>query len=564
MAGNHTYRIDLNLQQTTQSKQAVKELQNSFKQSDKSIEELNKDFNKLQQNGVDAGNAYRKVLHDEIDAYDKKLQQLDEEKVKLIANKNLTKDQLDQGLKDIAAKKKRMTAYQRELQVRLKIQKLTGKTVNEESKMVKVGSKMLEIQEKMNKLLGKESKIRQGISKAAKAGVKIAKGAGVAAGIAGAVVAGSMSAAQGQADKDKALQSLKSGIDPSLVDQVYIKTGADFPTIVNALNTLIDVTKDKDTLLQGATLEVQNPGFGATLLSSKSGANDIEALNTIIRQVKSQTGLQDVSAALAAAQKARTVSRGTVSQAEYLQAYGQLKGAGFDDEKIDRIIRSVASKGGDFIDQWNKTNLAAYTHDLQLRNRLAGMDLSLERIDPNRKVEQTPAEKLAEKAREVALKKDELMIKLIPIVNDLLDAIEPVAKDIMDGLANFLTKAVPKLTEVIMWIWDKLKAAAEAIKEGAAAVANAYEKQADSNSRSPTLGLDKAMRFANGGIATQPSICGEAGPELVLPLTKPQRCEQLMNQYLTTNNFNIQGNPNALGLSQQINNHKFIRSASMW
>lgn len=585
MAENHTYRIDLDLRQSAQSKAALKTLNDSFQQNDKQINELNTDFQKLQQNGIDAGNEYRKILHKEIEDYDKKIAKLEEERVKLIANKNLTKEQLQQGLKDITAKQKRMKAYQRELQVRAKIQKLTGKTVGEESKLLKVGSKMLEIQEKMNKLLGKESKLRQGISKAASAGAKVAKagmkGVGIAGAVAGAVVGGVAASAQGQADKERALKALKTGIDPSLADQVYIKTGADFPSIVNALNTLVDVTKNKDELVQGASMEVINPGIGKLLLSSsKVNGESIGKLNAAITQIQKQTGLQDVSSVIEASTKSRAVSTGRVSQTEYMQAYAQLSGAGMNEEQIERTIRSIASKGGDFIENWNKTDLSKFVYDRQLRNRLTNMDLSLEKIDPTKQSSTTAAQSTAEKMRQLQMKKDELMVKLIPVVDKLLSSLDmSVIDSIADDLVDLFKTVIPLMGPVFELLKPVLDLASKILKALQPAVEWLVNIATDfignfitpivtklsetiANAIKPSWFTEDAK--ANGGLATHPCICGEAGPELVLPLTRPQRCEQLMNQYLTTNNFNINGNPNALGLSQQINNHKFIRSASMW
>ena len=592
MAENHTYRIDLDLRQSAQSKAALKTLNDSFQQNDKQINELNADFQRLQQNGIDAGNEYRKILHKEIEDYDKKIAKLEEERVKLIANKNLTKEQLQQGLKDIDAKQKRMKAYQRELQVRAKIQKLTGKTVGEESKLLKVGSKMLEIQEKMNKLLGKEGKLRQGISKAASAGAKAAKagakvakagmkGIGIAGAVAGAVVGGVVASAQGQADKERALKALKTGIDPSLADQVYIKTGADFPSIVNALNTLVDVTKNKDELVQGASMEVINPGIGKLLLSSsKVNGESIGKLNAAIAQIQKQTGLQDVSSVIEASTKSRTVSTGRVSQTEYMQAYAQLSGAGMNEEQIERTISSIASKGGDFIENWNKTDLSKFVHDQQLRNRLTNMDLSLEKIDPTKQSSTTAAQSTAEMMRQLQMKKDELMVKLLPVVDKLLSSLDmSVIDSIADGLVDLFKTVIPLMGPVFELLKPALDLASKILKALQPAIKWLVDiatdfignfimpmvtKLADAiaNVISPSWLTEDAK--ANGGLATHPCICGEAGPELVLPLTRPQRCEQLMNQYLTTNNFNINGNPNALGLSQQINNHKFIRNASMW
>lgn len=41
-------------------------------------------------------------------------------------------------------------------------------------------------------------------------------------------------------------------------------------------------------------------------------------------------------------------------------------------------------------------------------------------------------------------------------------------------------------------------------------------------------------RGANGRLATRPTIAGEAGPELILPLTRPKRARELANEHLGT------------------------------
>ena len=56
-------------------------------------------------------------------------------------------------------------------------------------------------------------------------------------------------------------------------------------------------------------------------------------------------------------------------------------------------------------------------------------------------------------------------------------------------------------------------------------------------------GLDHAMKFANGGITSLPSICGEAGfPEAVIPLdpSRSGRAAQIMQQVSQT--FNMGSN----------------------
>lgn len=52
-----------------------------------------------------------------------------------------------------------------------------------------------------------------------------------------------------------------------------------------------------------------------------------------------------------------------------------------------------------------------------------------------------------------------------------------------------------------------------------------------SNIPHPSLGGLDLPFFANGGLATKPSIAGEAGPEVVIPLSKPRRRDDLLEKY---------------------------------
>lgn len=583
----HSYKINLELEKSPQSQATLNELRTAFKESGNNITELNKSFNKLQTNGIDASKQYIKVLNDEINSYDKILKQLDAEKVKIISNKDLSDEQIKNSLKDIETKKKTIKSQQTELKLRTQIQKVSNKTISENSNLLRIGNKMITIQEKLNTLLGKESKLRKGISNIQTTASKIGKtalkvGGGVSA-IGGAIVGSVVNSAETQVNKEHALQSLKGNVDPSVVDEVYIKTGADYTSIVNAINKLTDITKNKDELIQGASLEILNPGIGKLLLSAsnKHGAS-IQQLNSALQQVKKQTGLQDVSSALESATKSKTVSSGRISQVEYIQAYAQLKSAGLVDDKIEYIIRDISNKDSkSFIDAWNNTDISKYVYDKQLKNQILNSDLSLKNINPDQQFNISSAQSIAERMRSFQIKKDEMLVRLLPVVEKIMDKLVPILDSpaldkIIDGFINLFSKVIPllqpliealmplidSLLPVVEWITDKFVKGAENVLD---AVSNGLTKVSSGiTDLINTFKDDHLDAYSNGGLATHPSLCGESGPELVLPLNNQNRCNQLLNQYYNTNNFNINGNQNALSLSQQISNNKFIRNASMF
>jgi SLT domain-containing protein len=75
-------------------------------------------------------------------------------------------------------------------------------------------------------------------------------------------------------------------------------------------------------------------------------------------------------------------------------------------------------------------------------------------------------------------------------------------------------------------------------------------------------GYSSMSHYAQGGLVTAPSICGEAGPELVIPLdnSRAGRASQIINNYNTTQSFNMQSNQSTpLAFSQAIGQNRFIK-----
>ena len=701
------YNIELKLTSDSANKAVLDELNKSFKgiddqvkkTTDESLRDLNVSFDKLLQSTKDLNvleQQYGKVIDNNVDKLKSEIDALEAKKVNIAANTDLTETQRDAAIKilETSIKQKKqetelLKIEKAKAKARIAEKKFLDNKFSTESKLVKLHQKAIELQTKMNNLLAKESKLKSAALGVAKVGKKVGsvglkagkvalKGIGMAGMAVGALGGAAIAATGDIAEKEKALKSLKSGIDPTIADRVYTQTGADYTTIVSAINALSKVTKDSGQLIQGAVLEIQNPGIGKMLLStSMSGTGNLGNLKNHIDQIKKQTGSQDLTQALEASTKSRAVTKGRVSQTEYIQAYAALEAQGLDEETINRVIRKVSDQKGDFIENLNKTNLSRYGKDAQERIRLSKANLGLEKLN-DKEVEKTSAEKVQEKIREISLKKDELLVKLLPIAEKLLSAIKPAMFDKLIGvvvkladaitpaLGNLLAileplidavmpvidelltpllkwysdiqkklienvikpvlewlkttgfpalieifKAIPHLPQIlsdgIKWWWEKIKnfpsaignkvsEAWESLKSWAIEKWNAIKKWVDdkwnliknkftefkntimnlpseignkiANFLSPFSSNDDTVKpvivgaAAQGGIVNSPTIAGEAGPELILPLdnSRSGRASQIINNFNTNQNFNMTNNQTTpLAFAQAVGMNKFVR-----
>ena len=479
------YNIELKLTGSKVNKAVLDELNKSFdgldnkikKTTEESLRDLNASFDKLLQSTEDVNeleSQYGNVIDDNISKIKSEIDTLEAKKVAITTNTELTEKQRDAAIQiletQIKQKKQDVELLKLErakAKARVTEKKLLGNKFNTESKLVKLHQKAVELQVKMNKLLAKESKLKSAALGVAKVGKKVGsaglkagkvalKGIGMAGMAVGALGGAAIAATGDRVEKEKALKSLKSGIDPTIADRVYTQTGADYTTIVSAINALSKVTKDSGQLIQGAVLEIQNPGIGKMLLStSMSGTGNLGNLKNHIDQIKKQTGSQDLTQALEASTKSRAVTKGKVSQTEYIQAYAALEAQGLDEETINRVIRKASDQKGDFIENLNKTDLSKYGKDAQERVRLSKANLGLEKLN-DKEVEKTSAEKIQEKMRELSLKKDELLVKLLPIAEKLISAIKPEILDKLIGVVVKLADAIAPALENLMTILEPL------------------------------------------------------------------------------------------------------------
>ena len=482
---NHVYSIDLDVKSTAASKQAFKELQTAFDNGKKSAKELNLAYIRMASTMKDTSvldAQYNKVIKDRIRDRETELDKLKAQQIKIMNNTKLSEHLRENLLENNRINQSRIQNEIDQLNkanlVQLKLEREKVKAAKEAAEKLKeeeirrkklstyVKADLVALRDKIKSQLkfiamlktteGRYNAIKKtlvGMTKlSGKLTAGIAGGAVALGGVLGGAITG---AADGLAEKEKAMASLKSGIDPTLVDDVYVRTGRDYESIVAAINSLSDVTRDNASIVRGAVLELANPGAGKLLLStSKIGANNGDKLSQAISQIKKQTGVQDMSAALEAATKSWSVSTKKVSQVDYLQAYAALQQRGFDEEQIEKIISDVSLKKGNFVDNLNKSDLREYTDDEQMRVRLAKTPLGLEKLvltgeEPTKGNWQSAAERM----RAIELKKTALLEKFIPVFERVIDGINNALdtssmQKIADGLVDLFVSVLPLMKPV--------------------------------------------------------------------------------------------------------------------
>ena len=623
---NHVYSIDLDLKTSQASKQALKEMQDAFNNSNESVDELNKTYKELVDNTEDVlelNKQYNKVLEKSLSEKDKMIDKLKAEQVAVAASKDLTEDQkkaklalLDASIKSIEVEKKILKSKTKEIQLETKMKDLVKADLKALKDKVKEQFKFITA---LKTTEGRYNAIKKAASGVAKVGLKVGKGAAIGA---GGLFMGAMGmvvgAAESLAEKDRALQSLKGNVDPDVVDKVQISTNADYSTIVAAINRISDLNpKSTEQLIAGAIEEVWNPGMGRMLLlQSRIDSQSIEKMVAANAQIRKQTGAQDLTEAYSATERIRAVSNGNIGQIQAAQAYAALTQGGLSDESAIKIINDIAKKGGNFIENLNNTDLSKYVKG-QEKNLARNLQLGLSEIDTSKQPTKTKAQELAEKMREIDAKKNEMIAKFIKemptsTILDLVKSLMDLAKTLLPNMVKTVTPLIEKIAKGLSIIVDALTKsddftdffnnvkeayAAEAMREKAEEARKKASERADQELKAMNDRAKQAVRDmeqsivgsrvfemlskfagaevirekaylhaggaqAQGGLVTAPAICGEAGPELVIPLdnSRAGRASQIINNYNTTQSFNMQSNQSTpLAFSQAIGQNRFIK-----
>ena len=640
---NHSYTIDLDVKSTESSKRALKELQTTFTNSNNSARELNKAYIRIASNIQDCtelDKQYSKVIDNRIKDREKEIDKIKSIQIGIINNtklseeqrKNLldnTKKRIDLAQQEIDSLNKanivKIKNMQKEMQIKAQEAQLQAKLDAEKLKALKeeearrkklstyIKADLNTLKEKIKqqfafiKMLktteGRYQALKKAASTAVKIGGKVA-GAGlkVGAGAAGmAVAVGGMAVAGAEKTEQKAqaMRSLKSGVRESVLDSIYVKTGADYSVIVDAINRIYGLVNSDRQVEKFAIAEIQNPGLGRLLAMQGHVDNNFDYQNAM-NQIRKNTGIQDTSEIIESASNSRLVKNGEISQFDHMNAMASLMQVGIDSETAERIITHVARNKGSqsFIDAFNSTDLSKLVYDKGTKNALKNANIELKEIDYNKKgLEETPEQKAAresaEQLRKFELEKDRMLSKILPGVLPLMRVIMDLARKIMPKILSVLGHLLEGLSVVVQWVENKLDIGSKfsrALGEASFTITNAAKQMEDAYAMDEPTSEDNMRRIAynkmrlqqlkkenelladtqkiqGGSISNTAIVDGVEQPKLIIPLNPSavDRANQIVNNFTTSQTFNMVANQTTpLAFASAVGQNRFVQRTKVF
>lgn len=558
------------------------------------ISEIEKELAGLEKTKDNA--AQRKSLESELRALKKAVVQGSDEELKKALLQNKT----------IRARLKMARESAKLQSAELKAEK--GLAALDKADLATIKAKVKE-QEKFNAALKTSEGRYRALRKAAAAigaGAKgLAKGAGRAAGkaalIGGGIVLGiagaAVASAGSEAEREHEAQRIKAGglsddDKRDLMNRVYVNTGADYTSIVDAINRVYGVigTVPKDDMIEAATAEVQFPGASALFRQQTTGpatSADFTDYAGRLAAVRSATGatteqIQAASGVVANLGQGRFAS---ATQTDLQALYLALQNSGaFDtqeelDKAFTRFTAAQAKSGKDLFElakSWDWGRGASSTNRQQATAAMANVDWS--RIASAARetgfTQESAASETARKLREFEIKKDEILVKFMEAVLPILDAITPSdLAAVFENLAHFVKKFTPDIGEFFTEGVKKINAYmlfARVYWEQIIAILKKWLHIEDKPSakgatsaiaRSITAVTGATPQRASGGVVTMPSLIGERGPEAVIPLdySRSARAGNIMQNITQT--FQMAGNETtALSLANVVKTRGFQRA----
>lgn len=500
-----------------------------------------------------------------------------------------------------------------------------NKDINKGKKQdLKDGQEALKLQNKfidaLKQTASKYDAIKKAASGALKVGGAVAKGA---LKVGGAVIGGALAlggaaiaSANSQVDREREANRIKGAFSMDdkqrLLGDLYIQTGADYTTIVDAINRVQSVLggnlKEGD-LVQATTAEIRYPGAAAMFRQQNTEAptstNFVQYQNRM-KAIQGATGasVDQIQASTEKIANMRQSSFSNASMTDLQAVYLGLQGSGAYDtqEELDRAFNSFVrsqknSKEGVFEHaqkfDWERRAYGA-TNKQQVKTAISNMDWSGLKTAANEgstTVQQSEAEKTAQKMRELEELKNKILVKMLEAISPIfeklnvkeLEKIFQAAFDFFDKIAPDLKKAFDKAVDYIVKIFEGLSEIpffqGETVQGAGMKVENNGDGQVIVQTMSNAQGngwsnVDfgklkddifsggvSGHARASGGLTSIPSICGEAGAEMVVPLdpsreTRGRELTQNLNQY-----FNLSGNESTtLSLSQAVKSRDFTRA----
>lgn len=618
-----SYVIGLDIEQSDKTKRNIEELKGAFDSVDKSLEDIEKQYQdilKTEGDHKDETKAYNQLLlerYKELEKQNDLLQRTSAESRKadrerlhslheIQAQRRLTTEEtaelkrLEKSVLDISdeelANQKRLNAEQRR-QIQMMIQG-ARQEIASKGKLAKFMQNELDFLKKRIKSqfdFIKALKTTEGryaaIQKIASKGAKLVKGAAMgAAGFAGAAVGSALAGAETQANTEREARRMKVGLSNdekiALIGQLQIATGKDAASVVDAINRTTNAVKTKDPaqLAQMAQAELEFPGASALFQASGKTveAKDYTILQNRLRAIQSATGanISDLSTIMQTVSNLRdSAFKSGISQQDIISLYSALQGSNaFDDqEHIERAMKAFLAQGGltpdNFYDRMQQYDWSRHVDGSQQINQAEAFmktfdfgALKAANVAPAQEtIQKTAAEKAAETARRISVKKDELLMKILNKIEPMLN--DGTLENIIDMIFKTLENVLP-LLDPIMKLTKKILDALSPVIEKVVELINRFVN-ALSNSSGIKDFFDKLTgggddtanatpQKAQGGIALSPTIVGERGAEAIIPLDYARRGRATDIVQNITQTFNLRGNQTtALSLGQAMKSRSF-------
>ena len=434
-------------------------------------------------------------------------------------------------------------------------------------------------------------------------GGKALKGAGMVAGAAMAIGSMAVASADKQVTQETEARRMKGGGSleekQNLLLDLYGKTGADYSTIVDAINRvygLLGNVSEKE-LVEAATAEIKMPGAAAILRQQNTEgvkAQDFTAYLNRMRSIQGFTGAsnEQITNASSYISNLRQRSFSNASEAELQTLYLALQNSGaYDNEEelqraFGRFVRIQRDSGEDVFalaqkwqnnGEWLKTSYGA-TNKTQAANTLKNLDFrslgALNNITDYTHPEETAAESTAREMREMETLKDKFLIDVLKAIRPLLegDGLKNLVESglkLIQKLSEFLIpileKLMPYVNKIIDWFVNLFGLVGDIARDMAKQNEQQTQRQVTAAKEGSVAGMmvysggGGMKMMADGGLTAMPSICGEtAFPEFVIPTDPARRgrAEQIMQTVSQT--FNMGGSETtAMSLAQAVRSRQF-------
>jgi hypothetical protein len=379
---------------------------------------------------------------------------------------------------------------------------------------------------------------------------------------------------------------------------VFLDVGGSDEEIVDAINRVYNVL-GKDASLEeirmATAMELKYPGLSKMFLQQNVGkvsARDFLAAGNHARATQEYSGAtkEQMQAASDYISNLRQNSFTNAGEMELRDLYLALQGSGgFDsDEELQRafssFVREQKKSNVDVFDlakqwqqqgKWTRTAYGA-TNKTQAENAIKNIDfrmLATQQRITDYSTHESEAEKAARTAREVTLLKDELLLQLLKGLKPLLanGSIQKLIEMVLDviqsetfqKLLNSLSRLLDLILSVVQTIAGYVKPVATRLVDGASnTVDRIVNFFSGDDEDEPSVGVS-GHAHANGGIASVPSVFGEAGAEMAIPLTNEREGRAQQLAAYVTNTFNMSGNEtSSLSLSSALNSREWAYNSS--